>query len=257
MPKSLYTSEVLMNLKDRVHSQYLLESDMDEPDIIVSNKRRLSINIPGYIGNAETISMERDDIITEATVLTLYETFNDLLEDVSYLNENDIITEGVKTGLRKVKDKVTNTVVKYTVGDKRLSDQLNEKFNRFLNMIRQDQKSNAYDKYVKDTVNLSQTLKNFFGSVLLGTLIPGGIPVKLVSAAIAMAVKVAIDRRVNDKYKQTILNDLRFELKVTQEKIQDANVRGDTRAKYRLIRIENQLQRAIQRIKYNLAQTDV
>ena len=47
-----------------------------------------------------------------------------------------------------------------------------------------------------------------------------------------------------------VLNELDLELKITREKIDDARSRGDNKAKYDLMRIENRIEREIFRIKY-------
>lgn len=47
-----------------------------------------------------------------------------------------------------------------------------------------------------------------------------------------------------------VLNELDLELRITREKIDDAKARGDNKAKYQLMRIENTIEREIFRIKY-------
>ena len=54
----------------------------------------------------------------------------------------------------------------------------------------------------------------------------------------------------HNESQRLVLNELDLELKITREKIDDAKSRGDTKAKYDLMRIENRIEREIFRIKY-------
>lgn len=55
---------------------------------------------------------------------------------------------------------------------------------------------------------------------------------------------------IHDENTKLVLNELDLELKITREKIDDAKSKGDTKAKYQLMRIENNIEREIFRIKY-------
>ena len=54
----------------------------------------------------------------------------------------------------------------------------------------------------------------------------------------------------HDENTKLVLNELDLELKITREKIDDAKSKGDNKAKYALMRIENNIEREIFRIKY-------
>jgi len=57
------------------------------------------------------------------------------------------------------------------------------------------------------------------------------------------------DQKVNSKVRLQIVEDMQQELKITKEKIRDADASGDKNAKYQLMRIEDALQRDITRVK--------
>lgn len=73
-----------------------------------------------------------------------------------------------------------------------------------------------------------------------------------VMAIIGFRVAIAIDKKIDEKYRKQILNDLELELKMVKEKIEDAKSDGDKEAKYELMRIENKLEKDIDRIKFGL-----
>jgi hypothetical protein len=194
-----------------------------------------------------------EDLKLEAVICAMNETLQEILESIKELGE-PLVEGSVSLKARKIKDKVSNSVIKASLAEKSMSQSLNDKFNRFLQIFRDNRRTSSYDRVVKNTIDLSRTFKNLIGAVVTGLVIavPGGIQVGAISAVIALLLKVAHDKRTNNKYKGMILNDLKFELRIVQEKLKDSDSRGDNKAKYKLLRIENQIARAIDRIKYNL-----
>ena len=71
-------------------------------------------------------------------------------------------------------------------------------------------------------------------------------------AVIAFLTKLAYDKHIDSKERQRILNDLEHELVIVKEKIKDADSKGDNENKYKLMRIENKLERDIARIRYRI-----
>lgn len=55
----------------------------------------------------------------------------------------------------------------------------------------------------------------------------------------------------HDDSKRQVLNELDLELKICREKIDDAKSKGDNKAKYDLMRLENKIEKEIFRIKYD------
>lgn len=53
--------------------------------------------------------------------------------------------------------------------------------------------------------------------------------------------------------KRRLIHELELELKMVREKIEDARGAGDRAAKYKLMRVENMIEKEIERIKYNQA----
>lgn len=78
-----------------------------------------------------------------------------------------------------------------------------------------------------------------------------GVFVHPAVAAIAFLGKMAYDSHVDSKERGRIINDLHQELAIVKEKIKDADGKGDHENKYKLMRIENKLDREIARIKYD------
>lgn len=66
---------------------------------------------------------------------------------------------------------------------------------------------------------------------------------------LTLVTSVAVRKRSDQRLKQEILQEYEGELKLVREKIRDAESAGDRKKKYQLMRIENNLQQNIDRIK--------
>mgnify|MGYP001220158912 FL=1 len=231
MDRSFYNSKLLSEYKSK-----MIEST--------------GTNIDMAIFDGLSFTESDNDIKTEA----LIESFIELIEESGLVLdiEETQLNEGAAQTLRKIKDKVSQAVVKVTLAEKQLYERINEKFNRYIKLYREGKRNATYDSIVKRSIDLSRILKSLIRSIVVGILVPGGVQIKLVSAIIAIIIQTALDKRTDKKYKNLIFNDLKFELKIVQEKIKDAEARGDIKSKYKLMRIENQIGRAMDRIKYNI-----
>lgn len=207
---------------------------------------------------ADELELSDADIRLSALISSMIELVGEESALISSMIESGdepeklIQTESVKNVIRHGTEKVTNTIVKFSLAEKQMSDRLNEKFNRFLSNYKADRKATSYDKIVKNSMDLSRMLKNLLTSSIVALLVPGGVPIKIIAGSLALLIQFARNKRTDNKYKGVIINDLKFEMKVVQEKIKDAESKGDNKAKYKLMRIENQIGRAIDRINFNL-----
>lgn len=74
-----------------------------------------------------------------------------------------------------------------------------------------------------------------------------------VSAAIGIMTSVAADKLLDRKTKNDIIHEMQTELKLTEEKIEDAKADGNKKEKYALMRLRDKLEKDISRINYGLA----
>lgn len=89
-------------------------------------------------------------------------------------------------------------------------------------------------------------------NALFATVMPGGILIRLIAwvASLGMYAYTIADKS-SSKTRSAVIGELELELKIAREKIEDAKSRGDVKAKYELMRIENKLEEEIFRVKYN------
>ena len=93
-------------------------------------------------------------------------------------------------------------------------------------------------------------------NALFAMVVPGGLIIKLVAGLgklgtlTYLGYKTISDNSASNT-RSAIIGELELELKITREKIEDAKSKGDTKAKYELMRIENKIEEEIFRVKYN------
>lgn len=96
------------------------------------------------------------------------------------------------------------------------------------------------------------------GGKLIGSVAKGAITFTIghlggiIIAAIGLLVATAVDKKIDAKYRKSILVDLKNELKMVEEKLEDARSDGARDKKYQLMRIQQKLKADIERIEYNL-----
>lgn len=79
-----------------------------------------------------------------------------------------------------------------------------------------------------------------------------GFAINPLAGAITAIGLAALDKRTDVKTKRQILKELETEIKLCEEKIEDAKAEAQKQEKYKLMRIRDKLQNEYERIKYNL-----
>lgn len=87
---------------------------------------------------------------------------------------------------------------------------------------------------------------------LIAGLVTSSSVVNPIITIIGVITAIAIDRYVDRKARKTILRDLEGELKLVNEKIEDARSDNSRKEKYELMRIKHKLEKDIERIKFRL-----
>lgn len=245
-------SEVSTNTTYKKFNDKLMYSVKDAKEYL-SQKIFTSQYSPFVFGTYGHTQYANDNDSDDSVDVSDAESFSETASMLDFLKELDQTTNlSESVTVNKVADKVKNTVVNAALKDKEISESLNEKFNRFIKIVKDSKKNAAYDKYVKDTVNLSRILKNMLGGMLLFIAFPGSPLIRLIVTAIGLIAKFALDKRTDMQHRRIILSDIEFELKIVQSKLQDAERKGDIKAKYRLMRIVNEMEKTIERIKSNI-----
>ncbi len=173
------------------------------------------------------------DEIDDPDVEELLET----IEELSRIDFNvEILDESVKTKLNDVKQTI-----------KKVENKIDSAFDRKVKAIMQDAKNETEERIV------SRTLPKLTSMLKTGGLVGGALAVfNPVTVAAGALVTMAIKKNFSMKSKKRILNELKLEAEIIEEKIKDADSEGNKQAKYELMRRRSDINRAIDRIRYNI-----
>jgi len=195
----------------------------------------------------------------------LYRTY----EATSKLQKG-MISAGHKAGntaqkaVSKMKSNMTDAK-RATLPVKKALDPFFNLFSDTINKLKDMDKKERTERII--TGNYRAKLVNFIkrgivgiaaiGAAGAGAKVAAGIVfspkiVGLILAAITILVGTAIDKKIDKKHRQAILVDLKNELTLVEEKIEDAKGDGARDKKYQLMRIQQKLKKDIERIEYNL-----
>lgn len=129
----------------------------------------------------------------------------------------------------------------------RITEPLDNLVNSAIDEFRDSMKSETKDEIIEGRcrVKLTRVIAKCLAYGALGVITHPAI------AAIAFLGKMVHDSRIDHNERAKVIADLHRELAIAKEKIKDADSKGDNENKYKLMRIENKLEREIARIKYD------
>ena len=174
------------------------------------------------------------------------ESANTFALNIVYEDVVKVAQDAVRSGVHTVRRAAR------AVSDSNPVDDINRAIEPLDNLVNKtiDDFKAARDEEKKDEA-LGQTrikLLNVIGKCIAY----GGLAILVhpAVAAIAFLGKLAYDKATVDTERTKIVNDLKRELTICEEKIKDADGKGDNENKYRLMRIKNELERQIVRVDY-------
>lgn len=197
-----------------------------------------------------TFATNPDDDIDQ-----LYEDFIRLENLRIALEGNPVktVSDAIYRGSRTAKSKATKAIgtIKQSVsGIAKVAKNSEDNANEVINNVKQLDYDERRERIIKG--GFMRKLKKIIRD---GILYAALWQVKPVIAAIVFLGRTAIDKNADNNTRRDILTELEGELRITEEKISDAQSKGDNKAKYNLMRIKNQLEREIERIKSGLPAT--
>lgn len=160
------------------------------------------------------------------------------------------VSDNIYKGARKAKGKATKVIgtVKQSVrGVAKVAADAEDNASNVIDSIKQMDYDERRERIIK-----GGWMRKLRKIIVDGIMYAALWKLKPVIAAIAFLARTAIDKNADNNTRRDILNELEGELKIVDEKISDAQNKGDNQAKYNLMRIKNQLEREIERVKSGL-----
>lgn len=277
-----YYLDELRNAKDtlqthyakNVKESYSFENIADmQPDIINYDSGVIE-DIAGYMSDDfDVVEAELEDSLVEVLLCGesiddgVFENFIKLCDKYTVLEAGTVrkaITRTATkaaTGSRKIANKATDaekTVGHVANAAKRSIDPLVNKMSGVINKLKSMDKEERTNRIItgQTRITLIGLLRKAVTSLATISVIayfnPQTALVRHAIVVIGILTHIALNKAIDKRERKRIQGDLDLELKMVREKIEDARSAGNTKAKYDLMRIENKLEKDLNRIKYNL-----
>ena len=136
------------------------------------------------------------------------------------------------------------------VVDDRASDAINNKIDQIINFGRDMKREKLIEG--KNTIRVSKVLKAAIAIIAAKGLIKSHPLVGTAITLIGLLGARGLSKATEVREKRRIMLELETELKITKEKIEDAKAENAKEKKYQLMRIENELEKEIFRIKHGM-----
>lgn len=214
-------SEISSSYADTINNLTELKMGQD----LIKNIEECFILSPPYLNYLNSINKVPDDGNNEI--------INELNEYVEMFESLNIIINEVS-----VKDKATKIAVdmeKKSLAFANMINKIKEKYEEKAKMDKAEQ-------IVKDSWNINKQLRRIIRSA----------PFAIVNPAIGLLVYVtltAIDKTIDKKVRATYIGDLKLEIRLIEDKIAEAESKGDTKAKAQMIRDKDKLERALEKLQ--------
>ena len=241
-------SDALTNRKDSKEIGEWVKSD--EFIKIVEDKRKKLQAVKESFEDDEF-----DDLEDE-----LEDIFDDFNEEDEFVEEGtksdekrknvNVVANKIKTKAHKLKDKTKKAgqgtkAALHQV--KKVGDALDDAATNTVNKAK-----NTYRNDIREEIIEDKTRIKLFRIIRKGIGVGVAAMVNPAVGAITALTTYALSKKVKEKERRRILNELNEELEIVNEKIEDARGDSDKEKKYQLMRIRNQLNRDIKRIQYRV-----
>lgn len=196
------------------------------------------LGLKTYVRSEDFISEEAQALLEGLDELCV------LIED-AYCDEisSGVITEGI---VSTAKDRANAALVK----KRRVVDYMDRTLFKLYDNWRKRKETKNHEEMMGETLKISSAIKKIFRT-FISYQIFGPI-----GAIITAIVGFAIDKRTSKNDRIKIMNDIKDEIEIVNEKIQIAERNGDDKAKIEMIRIRQKLNREYARITQGIYHKD-
>lgn len=142
-----------------------------------------------------------------------------------------------------------DTTGRNTSGISKAANNIEKLINYPINKIIKSDKAERKDRLIEGRWRLKiwkLVRKAILGKMLYAAFGP-------VTAAISLIASVGVDKKLDRRVRNDIVHEMETELRIVNEKIEDARGENDKKEKYQLMRLRDKLEKDIQRVKYGLS----
>ena len=184
----------------------------------------------------------------QTTLYEYYEINRYLLYIDTALNENNhVLTEGVKENLKLAGIKLKDTIRKLTDKEKELSKTIDANMNTFGRAAERAFMNDNKEAVIRGSL-IPSASKCIKGAIMTGA----AWAVDPALAVIGVLGYLGVSKNMQAKERQMILDEIEIELQMNEKYLRIAEENNDMKATRELLKIQRDLQRQHQRIKYKM-----
>ena len=177
----------------------------------------------------------RPDVVISESCQQLLDAIESTAAYLEDLNADTAVDEGI---VSKAKDKANQVLV----GTRKVEDYCDRTLFKAFDTWRGHKERKNHEEMMGETLKISSMIKKALG-IFLTFKIFGPI-----GAILSAIVAFAVDSRTKKTDRIKILNDVKDELEIVDEKIQIAEKKGDDKAKIEMMRIRQRLKREYEKL---------
>lgn len=240
-PSIISTNELYSILKEEYNN--IKDSNFDNKrwirlSCLSSNIRKLSPENEEYI-----VTSNENDI----NVFDVINGLEDLFAEYSINKSMSPKNESVSTSVKMLSNKLRKLMQKASDIDKEASRRIDSAVNMFLSGMQRAARNDNREAIIKGSI-LPSTSK-----IVKAAIIDGGVALINPAIAIILALgQFGMSKKMKAKERQIVLDEIDVEIEMSKRYLRQAEDQNDLEAQKRILRIQRNLERQRQRIKYNM-----
>ena len=257
------TEEEFYEVSDNFKNEDELPEVLSESSFIVTESQLVEAELEADKAVIEFAAYD-DNALSDEKLVALFENLlrastylDSLRESYEVTTEGNLVTKasmGVQKGVRKIQHKVKNVAIqgnRATAAIGKAAKSVEDQVNNTIDKIKAADNSERREKLIKGGLRVK--IKRLI-RVGIVTGVAGAIG-NWWYALVALVGQLLIDKGIDEMTKRELVDDVEDNLKLLDEKIEDAKSDSNKEAKYKLMRQRNALEKERNRLRYNLRDT--
>lgn len=257
------TEEEFYEISDNFKNEDELPEVLSESSFVVTESQLVEAELEADRAVIEFATYDNNSLSDDKLV----ELFENLLRTSAHLDsiresyevtmEGKLVTKasmGIQKGVRKIQHKVKNDSIqgsRATAAIGKAAKSVEDQINNTIDKIKAADNSERREKLIKGGLRVK--IKRLI-RVGIVTGAAGAIG-NWWYALVALVGQLLIDKGIDEMTKRELVDDIEDNMKLLDEKIEDAKSDSNKEAKYKLMRQKNALEKERNRLRYNLRDT--
>lgn len=238
-PSIISTSSLYSILKENLDT--IRSSDTNKwirLECLNSNIRKLDPESTEYIVTSNDTDMDVFEIING---------LEDLFAEYSIMKSLSPKTESASSGIKMLSNKLKKMMQKVADMDKEASRKIDSAINTFISGMQRASKNENREAIIRGSILPSAS------KIVKAAILDAGVALVNPAIAIILALgQFALSKKSKTKERQFVLDEIEIEIEMCKRYLRQAEDQNDLEAQKKILRIQRNLERQRQRIRYNM-----